>query len=109
MIQRQLGDANLGIASIGLQGIDTSEIIETVDAGPTVRSPGQARVSPQPQRILRRSRSAASKRQPRRRGFRNAPPPGASRATSRPTRLRCLATSGSALEAAAAHDNGDLE
>ena len=30
VIQRQLGHANLGITSIYLQGIDSSEIIETV-------------------------------------------------------------------------------
>jgi site-specific recombinase XerD len=34
VIQRQLGHANLGIASIYLQGIDSSEIIETVHGGP---------------------------------------------------------------------------
>ena len=32
MIQRQLGHANLGTTSIYLQGIDTEEIIATVDA-----------------------------------------------------------------------------
>jgi integrase/recombinase XerD len=34
VIQRQLGHANLGITSIYLQGIDSSEIIETVHARP---------------------------------------------------------------------------
>jgi site-specific recombinase XerD len=32
VIQRQLGHSNLGIASVYLQGIDNSEIIETVHA-----------------------------------------------------------------------------
>ena len=32
VIQRQLGHANLGITSIYLQGIDNSEIIDTVHA-----------------------------------------------------------------------------
>jgi site-specific recombinase XerD len=32
VIQRQLGDANLGVTSIYLQGIDNSEIIDTVHA-----------------------------------------------------------------------------
>jgi integrase/recombinase XerD len=34
VIQRQLGHANLGITSIYLQGIDSSELIETVHARP---------------------------------------------------------------------------
>ena len=34
VIQRQLGHANLGVTSIYLQGIDSSEIIETVHARP---------------------------------------------------------------------------
>jgi integrase/recombinase XerD len=32
VIQRQLGHANLGVTSIYLQGIDNSEIIDTVHA-----------------------------------------------------------------------------
>jgi integrase/recombinase XerD len=32
VIQRQLGHINLGVASIYLQGIDSVEIIDTVDA-----------------------------------------------------------------------------
>jgi site-specific recombinase XerD len=32
VIQRQLGHTNLGITSIGLQGIDNAEIIDTVHA-----------------------------------------------------------------------------
>jgi site-specific recombinase XerD len=38
VIQRQLGHANLGVTSVYLQGIDTSEIIETVRArrGPVI-------------------------------------------------------------------------
>jgi integrase/recombinase XerD len=32
VIQRQLGHANLGITSVYLQGIDTTEIIDTVHA-----------------------------------------------------------------------------
>ncbi len=35
VIQRQLGDANLGITSIYLQGIDSSEIISTVHGRPS--------------------------------------------------------------------------
>jgi integrase len=31
VVQRQLGHANLGITSVYLQGIDSSEIISTVD------------------------------------------------------------------------------
>jgi integrase/recombinase XerD len=34
VIQRQLGHANLGITSIYLQGIDSSEIIDTVHSRP---------------------------------------------------------------------------
>ena len=34
VIQRQLGHANLGVTSVYLQGIDKSEIIETVHARP---------------------------------------------------------------------------
>ena len=41
MIQRQLGDSNLGITSIYLQGIDSAEIIETVHARPHTDDPGQ--------------------------------------------------------------------
>ena len=38
VIQRQLGQANLGITSIYFQGIDSSEIIGTLHArpGPTI-------------------------------------------------------------------------
>src|SRR5215469_16206251 len=35
VIQRQLGDANLGITSVYLQGIDSSEIISTVHGRPS--------------------------------------------------------------------------
>jgi integrase/recombinase XerD len=34
VIQRQLGHANLGVTSIYLQGIDSSEIIDTVHSRP---------------------------------------------------------------------------
>ena len=34
VIQRQLGHAHLGITSIYLQGIDSSEIIDTVQSRP---------------------------------------------------------------------------
>jgi integrase/recombinase XerD len=34
VIQRQLGHANLGVTSIYLQGIDSSEIINTVHSRP---------------------------------------------------------------------------
>lgn len=35
VIQRQLGHANLGITSIYLQGIDSSELIDTVHERPS--------------------------------------------------------------------------
>jgi integrase/recombinase XerD len=35
VIQRQLGHADLGITSINLQGIDSSEIISTVHGRPS--------------------------------------------------------------------------
>ena len=34
VIQRQLGHCNLGVTSIYLQGIDSSEIIDTIDSRP---------------------------------------------------------------------------
>jgi integrase/recombinase XerD len=40
--QRQLGHANLGITSDYLQGIDNSEIIETVAARPAPTLPASA-------------------------------------------------------------------
>jgi site-specific recombinase XerD len=42
IIQRQLGHANLGITSIYLQGIDNSEIINTVFARPAPMLPASA-------------------------------------------------------------------
>jgi integrase len=42
VIQRQLGDANLGITSIYLQGIDNAEIINTVYARPAPMLPASA-------------------------------------------------------------------
>ena len=42
VIQRQLGHANLGITSIYLQGIDNSEIINTVYARPAPTLPASA-------------------------------------------------------------------
>ena len=42
VIQRQLGHANLGITSIYLQGIDNSEIINTVYARPAPMLPARA-------------------------------------------------------------------
>jgi site-specific recombinase XerD len=42
VVQRQLGHANLGITSIYLQGIDNSEIINTVLARPAPTSPATA-------------------------------------------------------------------
>jgi len=42
VIQRQLGHANLGITSIYLQGIDSSEIINTVHARPAPVIPATA-------------------------------------------------------------------
>lgn len=42
VIQRQLGHANLGITSVYLQGIDNSEIIETVAARAAPTLPARA-------------------------------------------------------------------
>jgi site-specific recombinase XerD len=42
VIQRQLGHANLGVTSIYLQGIDSSEIIHTVDPRPAPVIPATA-------------------------------------------------------------------
>ena len=42
VIQRQLGHTNLGITSIYLQGIDNSEIINTVHARPAPMLPASA-------------------------------------------------------------------
>lgn len=42
VIQRQLGHANLGITSVYLQGIDNSEIIETVGARTAPTLPASA-------------------------------------------------------------------
>ena len=56
VIQRQLGHANLGITSVYLQGIDSSEIISTVHGRPSptisasARAPDQALVKPRPGR-----------------------------------------------------------
>lgn len=48
VIQRQLGHANLGITSIYLQGIDSSEIIEAVHARPAPVISATAGLSPNP-------------------------------------------------------------
>jgi hypothetical protein len=42
VVQRQLGHANLGITSIHLQGIDNSDIINTVHARPAPTLPASA-------------------------------------------------------------------
>jgi hypothetical protein len=42
VIQRQLGHANLGITSVYLQGIDSSEIIHTVHSRPAPVVPATA-------------------------------------------------------------------
>ena len=42
VIQRQLGHANLGITSIYLQGIDDSEIIDTIHARAAPMLPASA-------------------------------------------------------------------
>jgi integrase len=44
VIQRQLGHANLGVTSIYLQGIDNSEIIDTVHARRSPVIPAAARL-----------------------------------------------------------------
>jgi hypothetical protein len=41
VIRRQLGQSNLGITSVYLQGIDSGEIIETVHARRAPTGPGQ--------------------------------------------------------------------
>jgi integrase len=46
VIQRQLGHANLGITSIYLQGIDSSEIIDTVHSRPAPVIPATAGLGP---------------------------------------------------------------
>jgi integrase/recombinase XerD len=46
VIQRQLGHANLGITSIYLQGIDSSEIIHTVHSRPAPVIPAAAGLGP---------------------------------------------------------------
>jgi integrase len=43
-IQRQLGHANLGITSVYLQGIDSSEIIDTVHGRPSPTISASARL-----------------------------------------------------------------
>jgi hypothetical protein len=48
VIQRQLGHTNLGVTSIYLQGIDNSEIIETVHARPAPTLPASAGLGVQP-------------------------------------------------------------
>jgi integrase/recombinase XerD len=42
VIQRQLGHANLGITSVYLQGIDNSEIIDTIHARAAPMLPANA-------------------------------------------------------------------
>ena len=42
VIQRRLGHRNLGVTSIYLQGIDNSEIVETVHARPAPTLPATA-------------------------------------------------------------------
>ncbi len=44
VIQRQLGHANLGVTSVYLQGIDNSEIIDTVHARPAPTLPASAKL-----------------------------------------------------------------
>lgn len=44
MIRRQLGHSNLGITSVYLQGIDSGEIIETVDSRRAAMIPVSASV-----------------------------------------------------------------
>lgn len=48
VIQRQLGHANLGITSIYLQGIDSSELIDTVHGrrAPVISASAGLRTSP---------------------------------------------------------------
>ena len=46
VIQRQLGHTNLGITSIYLQGIDSTEIIDTVHARRPPMVPADATLRP---------------------------------------------------------------
>jgi hypothetical protein len=46
VIRRQLGRANLGITSVYLQGIDSSEIIHTVHSRPAPVIPAAAGLGP---------------------------------------------------------------
>jgi integrase/recombinase XerD len=48
VIQRQLGHAHLGVTSIYLQGIDSTEIIDTVHSRRPPVIPGTAGLSPSP-------------------------------------------------------------
>ena len=50
VIQRQLGNANLGVTSVYLQGIDTSEIVDTVRSRPAPVLPANAALRGEPQR-----------------------------------------------------------
>ena len=54
VIQRQLGHANLGITTVYLQGIDSSEIIRTVHARPSPTISATAGCGPRPNRRWRR-------------------------------------------------------
>ena len=60
VIQRQLGHTNLGITSIYLEGIDSTEIVDTVHAPPRPSGPG-----PQLVARLKAARPAAVKPAPR--------------------------------------------
>ncbi|HSH21406.1 MAG TPA: hypothetical protein VK992_02160 [Candidatus Caenarcaniphilales bacterium] len=42
MIQRQLGHSDLGVTSVYLQGIDTSEIVDTLHARQAPMMPARA-------------------------------------------------------------------
>ena len=67
VIQRQLGHTNLGITSIYLQGIDNTEIIDTVHArrAPMVPVRSSLRLTPRP--------AAGKQRLPRRRSTSRSP------------------------------------
>ena len=81
VIQRQLGHANLGVTSIYLQGIDNSEIIDTVHARrpPVIPAAAGLSLPPTGQMIARSTPEPATPpRKTRRRRTRRSPPPGPS-------------------------------
>lgn len=81
VIQRQLGHANLGVTSIYLQGIDNSEIIDTVHARRAPVIPATAGLSTTPSATTP-SPTPRSRASARRRKRATTQPPGSPRLTS---------------------------